>query len=30
VLQEVCGGPGQGYAFGVQPMDDTPIILGDV
>ncbi len=30
ILQEVCGGPGQGYAFGVQAMDSTPIILGDV
>ncbi len=30
ILQEVCGGPGQGFAFGVQAMDSTPIILGDV
>lgn len=30
ILQEVCGGPGNGYAFGIQPMDSTPIILGDV
>ncbi len=30
ILVEICGGPNNGYAFGVQAMDQTPIILGDV
>ena len=29
-MQQVCGGVGQGYAFGIQAMDSTPVIIGDV
>jgi len=29
ILQQICGG-GPEYAFGIQAMDSTPVILGDV